>query len=75
MPEEPDDQRDWQRTAVWMTVPFVLAVPPIIGWYLGRWLDGVAGTTPYLTYLLLLLGFAAGIREFWRLIKEYGNRS
>ena len=38
----------------------------IIGMFFGRWLDGHAGTTPWLTILFLCMGFASGIRAVMR---------
>lgn len=73
--DDPKDRNEIRRIGIFMTVPFVLAIPPIVGWFLGHWLDQMAETTPLLTYLLLLLGFIAGVREFYRIIKKYGNDS
>jgi ATP synthase protein I len=39
--------------------------------FLGTWLDGKLGTEPYLTFLLLLIGIAAGFRNLYLLIKRY----
>lgn len=66
-------QPAFQQLGVFVTIPFVLAVPPIVGWFIGKWLDKKLDTTPYLMYVLLLLGFLAGAWECYRLVKEYGN--
>ena len=58
---------------IYMTIPFVLAVPPIISWAIGSWLDNKLGTSPFLVILFLILGFIAGGREFYRIIKKYGE--
>lgn len=58
-----------------LTIPFVLAVSPIFGWLIGQWLDKKLTTTPYLRYVFLLLGFIAGIREVYRLLKKVRNES
>jgi ATP synthase protein I len=39
--------------------------------YLGRWLDGLLGTEPYLTFVFLLIGIAAGFRNMFLLIQRY----
>jgi ATP synthase protein I len=39
--------------------------------FLGRWLDGMLGTAPYLTFLFLLIGVAAGFRNIYLLISRY----
>lgn len=43
---------------------FGLAV--IIGLAFGRWLDGEAGTDPWLMILFTVMGFAAGVRALVR---------
>lgn len=39
--------------------------------YLGRWLDQELGTEPYLTFLFLMIGIAAGFRNMYLLAKRY----
>jgi ATP synthase protein I len=39
--------------------------------FIGRWLDRQLGTEPYLAFLLLLIGIAAGFRNIYVLIKRY----
>jgi ATP synthase protein I len=62
-----------KKIGVLVTIPFVLAVPPIVGWFIGKWLDEVMHTAPYLKYTLLILGLCAAGRECYRLIKEFGD--
>lgn len=69
---EDPDQTALQKMGVFITIPFVLAVPPVIGYWIGNYLDKYFSTSPYISYLLLALGFAAGVREFYRIIKKYG---
>jgi ATP synthase protein I len=72
----PDDkQKRARQIGAYVTIPFVLAVPPVLGWFVGSWLDGKLGTEPYLMYLFLLLGFVAGFRELYRIIKKFGNEA
>lgn len=69
-----EDKKKWmQQVGVFVTVPFVLSVPPVLGWFIGQWLDDHLGTAPFLMYSLIILGFVAGCREFYRLIKRFGN--
>lgn len=56
-----------------MTLPFVLGLPPIVGWWVGHWLDQRLGTTPYLMYFFILLGIIAAVREFYRIVKTFRN--
>lgn len=62
-----------RQIGVFMTIPFVLAVPPVLGWWIGSWLDGKINSSPYFMYAFIALGFVAGIREVYRLIKRFGN--
>lgn len=73
MVSEDEGQKNVRQIGVFITIPFVLAVPPIIGWFIGSWLDGFFGTEPYLMYILLVLGFIAGFREMYRIVKRYGD--
>lgn len=69
-----NDDRDMKRMiGVYLTLPFVLAIPPILAWYIGHWLDEKFGTKPYLMYFFLILGFVSGFREFFRIVKRFGN--
>lgn len=62
-----------QRFAIFMTLPFMLAVPPILGWFIGKWLDAQFHSASLFRIIFLILGFLAGARECWRLIKTYGD--
>ncbi len=62
-----------RKLGVFITVPFLLAIPPVLGWLIGRWLDEKLHTQPYLMYLLIILGFVAGFRELYRIIKQFGS--
>ena len=68
-----DKQKRVRQIGAYITVPFVLAVPPVLGWFIGSWLDKKLGTGPYLMYLFLLIGFVAGFREVFRIVKKFGN--
>ncbi len=70
---EEEDRKRIRLLATFMTIPFILAVPPIIGWFIGSWLDKQWGTAPLLMYILIVLGIVAGVREFYRIIRKYGD--
>jgi len=42
---------------------------PLVGYFMGHWLDGQLGTAPYLMLVLILMGFVSSGREVYRLIK------
>jgi ATP synthase protein I len=45
------------------TIPLILAVAPLVGYFLGRWLDGRLHTGSVLSVIFLVLGLVAGVRE------------
>lgn len=49
-------------------VPFVLAVAPLIGYFIGAFLDRKLGTSPVLMIVMIVLGFVAGARQVYRLV-------
>ena len=53
-----------------MSIPLTLGLSPVVGCALGWGLDRLSGTRPLFTLLLLALGFAAGVRETWKLIRR-----
>lgn len=71
---EKDPKNSNKRSALaYALVPFILAVPPVVGWYIGRFLDDFFATSPYMMYTFVILGFAAACREFFRVIKDFGE--
>lgn len=61
-----------KQFGIFLTLPFVLAIPPVIGLLIGRLIDGSLGTTFFL-YFFMALGFIAGFREFYRIIRRFGD--
>lgn len=68
-----DTQPPAAQVGAYITLPFVLAIPPLLGALIGKGLDTLFHTTPILMYVILLLGICAGIREFWRILKKFGE--
>ena len=62
--------RDYYRSLSASTVGIELAVSVLLGMFGGRWLDGKAGTTPWLMIVGLCLGFTAGLRSIMRFVKQ-----
>ncbi len=54
------------QTLSMSSVGLELGISVIIGMVFGAWLDGKAGTGPWLMILFLALGFAAGLRGIGR---------
>ena len=59
-----------KQVALLTAIPAVMVIGPLIGLWVGRYLDGRWGTDPYLLVLFVVLGFVASGRETWKLIKQ-----
>jgi ATP synthase protein I len=57
------------------TIPILLAVGPVVGFFIGRWLDKKLGTEPFLMVLFLIFGFIASGREIYGIIKRAEKNS
>ena len=69
----PDDDENHLKYLSLIGVPLLLVVSPICGYFIGYWLDVYFDTEPYLSYLFLFLGIVAGVREFYRLVREFND--
>jgi len=54
------------------TIPLLLAVSPLIGFFIGSFLDRRFGTDPIFTIIFLIIGFVAGARQVINVIKKAG---
>ncbi len=60
------------RTAgMLLAIPTLLIVSPLVGFFLGGWLDRLLHTSPWLALVGLVLGFVAGARETYRIYRRY----
>jgi F0F1-type ATP synthase assembly protein I len=50
-------------------IPFILAAGPIGGWVIGEFLENKFNLSVYITYICILIGMAASIREVVRIIR------
>ncbi len=48
-----------------------IVVALVIGYHIGRWIDGKVGTAPYLTIFFTLVGVGAGIKALVRTSQEF----
>jgi F0F1-type ATP synthase assembly protein I len=55
-------------------IPFLLMVSPILGYFIGRFLDGRFNTS-FLWIVFIVLGFVAGVREVYRIIVRVGKET
>ncbi len=54
-------------------IPMYLAGGPLIGYWMGTWLNNKFGTGPYVRAGLMVLGLIAAGREAWRIIREISS--
>jgi F0F1-type ATP synthase assembly protein I len=60
------------RTAgLLLAIPTLLIVAPLVGFFVGSWLDGRLRSGPWLGIAGLVLGFAAAGRETYLIYRRY----
>jgi ATP synthase protein I len=64
----------WQGLSLIGSVGWMVALPTLIGAFLGRWIDARAGTGVLWTLALLFVGLVAGCSGAWRHITEGRHR-
>ena len=67
--KDPKKVTAWRQIGLLSSIPFILALAPIVGFLVGKYLDQKFRTQPWLSLVLLALGFVAGVRETIRIIK------
>lgn len=69
MKEEKDDLYAGLRQAgIVMSIPMMMAAGPLVGYFIGSWLDRWLGTS-WISVVLAILGLVAGVNETIRVIK------
>jgi len=59
-----------RRAGLLTAIPLVLAISPVVGFFIGDFLDKRLGTEPYLMIVFVVMGFGAGAREVYRLVRR-----
>ncbi len=71
MLKQSDDKSQLVRQlALFGVIPVMMAVGPLVGFIIGKLLDGWLGTAPYLMILFIVLGFVAAGKEVYGLIRK-----
>ncbi len=52
------------------TIPMVLAAGPLVGFWIGQWIDRRFGSEPWGVVIVALLGLAAGIKQVVHMIRQ-----
>jgi len=74
-PPNKKGRTDLRQIGLLGTIPFLIGVGPLVGYFIGGWLDDKFGTDPILMIVFLGLGLAAAIKETVRIIKEASRDS
>ncbi len=69
------DWKEIKNLGILTTVPLILLIGPLVGFFVGSWIDRKAHSYPWVTILFIGLGFVASGREVIRLIKEISRQS
>ena len=69
-PKKAKKRSELRQIGLLGTIPMLMATGPLIGFFIGRWLDEKFGTEPYLLLVLLAMGFGAAVRETIKIIKQ-----
>jgi ATP synthase protein I len=60
----------YRQVAIATTIPIILVVAPLLGYYLGVWVDKKLGTGKIFMIVGLALGFGAAAKEIYDMIKK-----
>lgn len=51
-------------------IPFYLVGGPLVGFWIGGWIDQYFATNPYFRAVFIILGVISGMRESWRIVRQ-----
>ena len=69
MNDKKDRMTGLRQISLLTAIPALLVLGPLLGLWVGRYLDRRLDTEPYMLVLFVVLGFVASGREIWKLIK------
>lgn len=58
-----------RQIGILTALPFMMVAGPLVGYFIGDWLDDKLGTSPYLTILLIIMGIISSGREVIKMVK------
>jgi len=67
-----DASRGMRAAGLGMSIPFALLTGPLVGYFLGAWLDG-RFCTSWITPVAVLVGLAGSIQLTVRMIRELSS--
>lgn len=71
MTEDKDNKPNYIRQVGLLgSIPLLMAVGPIVGYFLGSWIDGWLNTKPWFTIVFLIFGFVASGKEIYNIVRK-----
>lgn len=65
-----DKSAGYRQIGFLTLIPIIMVVAPLLGYFLGSFLDEKLGTEPYLMIVFIVFGFVAAGKEVYELIKR-----
>jgi F0F1-type ATP synthase assembly protein I len=69
-PSDGDNGKSLRQVGLLTAIPALIVVAPLIGFFVGQWLDGLWGTDPYLAVIGAALGFGSAGMESYNIIRK-----
>lgn len=69
-PDREERYRALGQMGQYLAIPFLLLVSPLIGLFIGQFLDRRFATSPVFMIIFIALGFVAGGREVYRIVRR-----
>jgi ATP synthase protein I len=71
MQEDKDKKSSYVRQIGLLgSIPMLMAVGPLVGYFVGEWIDDWLGTAPWFTTIFLILGFVAAGKEIYNIVRK-----
>jgi F0F1-type ATP synthase assembly protein I len=58
----------YKQLGILTTIPIILAVGPILGYFVGNYLDQKLSTSPYLMIIFIIFGFIASGKQVYNMV-------
>lgn len=68
---DPDAKKMWLAASKVSYIGLFFGVAIALGYFTGHWLDGKFHTEPWISFVGLLIGIAAGFKELIRIARQY----
>lgn len=71
MQEDKDKKSSYIRQVGLLgSIPILMAVGPLVGYFVGSWIDDWLGTRPWFIAVFLILGFVAAGKEIYNIVRK-----